>query len=76
MGNNIKSGPQLGGLATSPVPSRGVPIVGKDQSGYITPAFSGFPIVGKHEQETKPCLFTMQGACQLNPFPKRPPPRS
>ena len=37
-----------------------VPIVEKDQSGYITSAFLGLPIVGRHEQETKRCLFSVQ----------------
>ena len=44
-------------------------MVGKDQNGYITPAFLGFPIVGRHEQETKRCLFSMEEWCLLiEPF--------
>ena len=58
-------------MGTSPVPSRGpkigrnchlirvflgVPRKGNQMiSGYITPAFLGFPVVGRHEQETKWC---------------------
>ena len=63
-------------MATSPLPSRGpksgrncyitpaflgVSTIGdKIGSRYITPAFSGVPTVGRHEQETKRCLFSMQ----------------
>ena len=53
-GGNIRSGPQVGKVATSPLPSRGSPPLqsgGQNQkwpksgqSGYITPAFSGIPV--------------------------------
>ena len=40
-----------------------------------TPCFSGFPIVGRHEQETKRCLFSMQQWClSTEPFSPPPPP--
>ena len=52
-GSKIRSGPQVGKVATSPLPSRGAPPLqsgGKNQkwptygqSGYITPAVSGIP---------------------------------
>ena len=80
--DKIKSGPQVGGLATSPLPFGGSPKWGrgikgskeikgsKDQSGYLTPAFSGFPIVGRCAQETKWCLFSRQEWCRsIHPLP-------
>ena len=52
-GGKIRSGPQVGKLATSPLPSRGSPLLqsgGQNQkwptcgqSGYVTPAVSGIP---------------------------------
>ena len=52
-GGKIRSGPQVGKVATSPLPSRGSPPLqsgGQNQkwptcgqSGYVTPAFSGIP---------------------------------
>ena len=52
-GRKIKSGPQVGKVATSPLPSRGCPPLqsgGQNQkwpiygqSGYVTPAVSGIP---------------------------------
>ena len=36
-------------MATSPLRSRGVPMVKKGHNGYITCAFSGVPIVGKDQ---------------------------
>ena len=56
-GGKIRSGPQVGKLATSPLPYRGSPPLqsgGKNQKwptsgqiGYLTPAVSGFPAEGK-----------------------------
>ena len=46
----------------------------KIKSGYITPAFLGLPIAGRHEQETKRCLFSMQEWClSIEPFSQPPP---
>ena len=52
-GGKIRSGPQLGKVATSPLPSRGSPPLksggqnqtwpSSGQSGYVTPAVSGIP---------------------------------
>ena len=52
-GGKIRSGPQVGKMATSPVPSRGSPPLQSrgqhqkwptsGQSGYVTPAVSGIP---------------------------------
>ena len=53
MGGKIRSGPQVGKVATSPLPSRGSPSLQSGwenhkwltcgQSGYVTPAVSGIP---------------------------------
>ena len=56
-GGKVRSGPQVGKVATSPLPSRGSPLLqsgGQNQkwptygqSGYITPAVSGIPIASE-----------------------------
>ena len=46
------------------------------KSGYITPAFLGFPMAGRHEQETKRCLFSIQEWClSIEPFSQPPQPQ-
>ena len=42
----LLGGPKLGEMATSPLPSR-VPMVGRNQYGYIIPAFSESPWWGE-----------------------------
>ena len=44
----------VGGMATSPLPSRGSPHGDKIRSGYITPAFSGSPWWGEIQMATSP----------------------
>ena len=64
----------LGGLQTRGQNQKGSRRGDKIKSGYITPAFLGFPIVGRHEQETKRCLFSMQEWClSIEPFFQPPP---
>ena len=56
-GKKITSGPQVGKVATSPLPSRGSPPLqsggqnqkwpSSGQSGYVTPAISGIPIASE-----------------------------
>ena len=56
-GGKIKSGPQVGEMATSPLPHRGAPLLqsgGQNQKwptsgqiGYLTPAVSGIPIASE-----------------------------
>ena len=66
----ILGGPQNNGTK-SEGPGRG----DKIKSGYINAAFLGFPIAGRHEQETKQCLFSMQEWClSIEPFSHPPPP--
>ena len=73
-GGKIRSGPLVGKVATSPLPSRGSPPLqsgGQNQkwptcgqSGYVTPAISGIPTASEH------------GAGQTFPlYTKHPPPR-
>ena len=52
----------------------GVPRQGdKIKSGFIVPPFLEFPIVGRHEQETKRCLFSEQEWClSIEPFSHPP----
>ena len=62
-GGGIRSGPQVGKLATSPLPSRGSPPLqsgGQNQkwptcgqSGYVTPAVSGIPTALERGREIK-----------------------
>ena len=62
-GNKIRSGPQVGELATSPLPYRGSPPLqsgGQNQkwptsgqSGYLTPAVSGNPTASEQGQNQK-----------------------
>ena len=47
-------GPSVGRMATSPMPSWGSPQGDKFTSGYITPAFSGFPWWGEIKMATSP----------------------
>ena len=65
-GRKIRSGPQLGKVATSPLPSRGSPppqsgeenqkwpISG--QSGYVTPAVSGIPTASERRAKSEVAL--------------------
>ena len=62
-GGKIRSGPQVGKVATSPLPSRGSPPLqsgGQDQkwptcgqSGYVTPAVSGIPTASERGARSK-----------------------
>ena len=62
-GGKIRSGPQVGKVATSPLPSRGSPSLhsGEEnekwptsgQSGYVTPAVSGIPTASERGQNQK-----------------------
>ena len=66
-GGKIRSGPQVGKVATSPLPSRGSPPLqsgGQNQkwptsgqNGYVTPAVSGFP----------PAIFLTSGPLLILP---------
>ena len=65
-GGKIRSGPQLGKVATSPLPSRGSPAPqsGEEnqkwptsgQSGYITPAVSGIPTASERGAKSEVAL--------------------
>ena len=62
-GGKIRSGPLMGKVATSPLPSRGSPPLQSDgqnqkwptcgQSGYVTPAISGIPTASERGQNQK-----------------------
>ena len=62
-GGNIRSGPQLGEMATSPLPYRGSPPLqsgGQNQkwptsgpNGYLTPAVSGIPTASRRGAESE-----------------------
>ena len=62
-GGKIRSGPQKGKVATSPLPSRGSPPLQSrggnqewptsGQSGYVTPAVSGIPTASKRGAKSK-----------------------
>ena len=62
-GGKIKSGPQVGKVATSPLPPRGSPPLqsgGQNQkwptsgqSGYVTPAASGIPTASEHGRKSQ-----------------------
>ena len=62
-GGKIRSGPQVGKMATSPLPSRGSPPLrsgGQNQkwptsgqNGYLTPAVSGIPTASERGQSQK-----------------------
>ena len=62
-GGKIRSGPQVGKVATSPLPSRGSPPLqsgGQNQkwptsgqSGYITPAVSGIPTASERGEKSE-----------------------
>ena len=62
-GGKIRSGPQVGKMATSPLPSRGSPPLpsgGQNQkwptcgqSGYVTPAVSGIPTASERRGESE-----------------------
>ena len=62
-GGKIRSGPQVGNVATSPLPSRGSPPLSSGggnqewptsgQSGYLTPAVSGIPTASERGGESE-----------------------
>ena len=62
-GGKIRSGPQVGKVATSPLPSRGSPPLrsgGQNQkwpisgqSGYVTPTVSGIPIAAERGRKSE-----------------------
>ena len=62
-GGKIRSGPQVGKVATSPLPSRGSPSLqsGEEnekwptsgQSGYVTPAVSGIPTASERRAKSE-----------------------
>ena len=62
-GGKIRSGPQVGKVATSPLPSRGSPSLRSGgqiekwptsgQSGYVTPAVSGIPIAAERGSKSE-----------------------
>ena len=62
-GAKIRSGPQVGKVATSPLPSQGSPLLqsgGQNQkwptsgqSGYVTPAVSGIPTVSERGEKSE-----------------------
>ena len=62
-GGKIRSGPPMGNVATSPLPSRGSPLLqsgGQNQkwptygqSGYVTPAISGIPTASKRGEKSE-----------------------
>ena len=62
-GGKIRSGPQVGKVATSPLPSRGSPPLqsgGQNQkwptcgqSGYVTPAVSGIPTASEQGEKSE-----------------------
>ena len=61
--SKIRSGPQVGGVATSPLPYRGAPLLqsgGQNQKwptsgqiGYLTPAVSGIPTAAERGAESE-----------------------
>ena len=74
-GKKIIKGPHVGGLATSPLPSRGSPATGQNQRtptrgriGYITPTVRGVPVKGTKSEMAylwgdwlhHPCLLESQ----------------
>ena len=78
-GDKIRSGPQVGKLATSPLPYRGAPPLqsgGQNQKwptsgqiGYLTPAVSGSPTAA--ERGTKSEVAHKMGKLATSPLPYR-----
>ena len=79
-GGKIRSGPQVGKVATSPLPSRGSPPLqsggGKiqkwptsGQSGYVTPAVSGIPTASERGGEIR--SGPLVGKVAMLPVPSR-----
>ena len=74
-GGKIRSGPQMGKVATSPLPSRGSPPLqsgGQNQkwptsgkSGYVTPAVSGIPTASQRRGKSE------GGKVATSPLPSR-----
>ena len=66
-GGKIRSGPQVGEMATSPLPYRGSPPLqsggqnqkwpASGQSGYLTPAVSGIPTASERGAESEKRVF-------------------
>ena len=78
-GREIRSGPQVGKVATSPLPSRGSPPLqsgGQNQkwptygqSGYVTPAVSGIPTASEQGGEIR--SGPQVGKVATSPLPSR-----
>ena len=78
-GNKIRGGPQVGKMATSPLPSRGSPPLhsgGQNhkwptcgQNGYVTPAVSGIPTAA--ERGGKIRSGPLVGKMATSPLPSR-----
>ena len=81
-GRGIRSGPQVGKVATSPLPSRGPPPLqsgGQNQkwptsgqSGYVTPAVSGIPTASERGRGIR--SGPQVGKVATSPLPSRGPP--
>ena len=77
--DKIRSGPQVGKVAISPLPPRGSPRLqsgGQNQrwptsgqGGYITPAASGIPTASKPEGKIRSCPY--MGKVATSPLPPR-----
>ena len=82
-GGKIRSGPQVGNLATSPLPSRGSPPLqsgGQNQkwptsgqSGYLTPAVSGIPTAAERGGKSKSGAQVGKVATSPLPYQGSPP---
>ena len=78
-GGEVRSGPQVGKVATSPLPSRGSPPLQSGggsqkwptsgQSGYVTPAVSGIPTAS--EQGGKSEVAHLWAKLATSPLPSR-----
>ena len=78
-GGRIRSGPQVGKVATSPLPYRGSPPLqsgGQNQkwptsgqSGYLTPAISGIPTASERGAESE--VAEQRGKMATSPLPYR-----
>ena len=78
-GGEIRSGPQVGKVATSPLPSRGSPPLQggggnqkwptSGQSGYVTPAVSGIPTASERGGEIR--SGPQVGKVATSPLPSR-----
>ena len=77
-GGNIRSGPLVGKVATSPLPSRGSPPLQSGggnqkwptcgQSGYVTPAVSGIPTATERRAKSEVAHL---GKVAMSPLPSR-----